>query len=99
MILSSSGGVGPRGQAQCDDIIEKARASTSNLRFAEAQSLAERIGFTFRRVKGSHRVYTRPGTRDILNLQPGKNGKAKSRQVEQLLKMYENLRPEECDTR
>ncbi|WP_155815885.1 type II toxin-antitoxin system HicA family toxin [Rhodothermus marinus] len=47
--------------------------------------LIECFGFEFAREKGSHRIYK---TR-LINLQPGKNGKAKPYQVKQVLKIIE----------
>ncbi len=42
------------------------------------------FGFECRRKGGSHRVYTRGDVREILNLQPLGNGKAKPYQVKQV---------------
>ena len=83
---------------RCDDIVEKARASASNLRFAEAEALARCLGFVLRDRKGranaSHRYFTRPGYAEVINLQPDRSGKAKAYQVRQTLKIYDDLRGE-----
>ncbi len=80
---------------KCDDIVSKARASASNLRFVEAQVLAECLGFELVKRKGkgnaSHRRYKLPGYPGVINIQPGKNGKAKPYQIEQILKIYDDL--------
>lgn len=83
---------------RCDGIVEKARASASNLRFAEALALARCRGFALRDRKGksnaSHRYFTRPGYPEIINLQPGRNGKAKAYQVRQMLRIDDDLQGE-----
>jgi len=83
---------------RCDDIVEKARASASNLRFAEAELLARCLGFARRHRTGkssaSHRFYTRPGYRMVINLQPDENGKAKAYQVRQILRIHDDLQGE-----
>jgi predicted RNA binding protein YcfA (HicA-like mRNA interferase family) len=82
-----------------DDIVNKARASTSNVRFTELRWLAESLGFILKRVKGSHHIFANPDTHDVLNLQPEANGKAKSYQVKQVLQMYDTLHPEESEAK
>jgi hypothetical protein len=83
---------------RCDDILEKARSSASNLRFAEAEILARCLGFALRDRKGtsnaSHRYFTRPGYPEVINLQPDRNGKAKAYQVRQMLKIFDDLQGE-----
>lgn len=41
-------------------------------------------GFANKTIAGSHHVFTRPDVPDIINLQPGKDGKAKPYQVKQV---------------
>lgn len=83
---------------RCDDIVEKARASASNLRFAEALALARCLGFALRDRKGkssaSHRYFTRPGYPEVINLQPDRRGKAKAYQVRQMLRIHDDLQGE-----
>ena len=43
----------------CTKILQKARRSAANLRFAEALALAECLGFELARIRGSHRIYKR----------------------------------------
>ncbi|HEY3857741.1 MAG TPA: type II toxin-antitoxin system HicA family toxin [Verrucomicrobiae bacterium] len=48
------------------------------------------LGFK-ERIKGSHHIFTFPNVREIINLQPDGNGKAKKyqvRQVRHLLEIY-----------
>lgn len=45
---------------RCEKLLEKARASSTNIRFAELCQLAECYGFTFVRQKGSHKIYKSP---------------------------------------
>lgn len=65
-------------------IFEAAKRNPAGLTFAEAQRLAEAAGWQLARTKGSHHVYSRPGTVEIVDLQPLCN-KAKTYQVRQLL--------------
>ena len=47
------------------------------------------FGFAFRRQEGRHRVYTRPGVREIVNVQAAHDGKAKAAQVRDFTKLVE----------
>ena len=73
----------------CARLIEKARNSPGNLRFAEVCQLAECCGYEFVRQRGSHRIYKAPGRRTILNLQELDRG-AKPYQVRQILAVLDN---------
>lgn len=67
-----------------------------NVRFADAQRLAEGLGFEFDRVRGSHHIYRHAATGQRLNLQ-ARGGQAKPYQLRQLLELVERhaLRLEE----
>ena len=67
-----------------DKLLEQARHSPQSLSFKELQQLAEAAGFRLKRIRGSHHVYTRKGTAEILNLQP-KGRMAKPYQVRQVV--------------
>jgi predicted RNA binding protein YcfA (HicA-like mRNA interferase family) len=69
-------------------IFSAAQANPAGLSFSELQRLVEAAGFTLARTRGDHHVYTRPGTVEIINLQPVK-GKAKAYQVRQVLGLIE----------
>jgi predicted RNA binding protein YcfA (HicA-like mRNA interferase family) len=71
---------------QCDDILEQARRTPSGVRFVDLCTLAECHGWIFARSRGSHRVYKRPGTLQMMNFQEGANGMAKTLHVRQLLR-------------
>ncbi len=71
---------------QCDDILELARRTPGGVRFADLCRLAECHGWVFARGRGSHRVYKRAGTLQMMNFQEGANGMAKALQVRQLLR-------------
>jgi len=43
----------------CAKLLQKARRSAANLRFAEALALAACLGFDLARIRGSHRIYKR----------------------------------------
>lgn len=79
--------------ARCAKLIERARRSAAKVRFDEALVLAECLGFEHARTKGSHHIFKRPGSSVVVNLQRDKRdpGKAKQRQVEQLLKIHDDL--------
>lgn len=56
--------------------------SDSNVSFDDLCQLLVRLGFR-ERIKGSHRIFTKTGVVEILNLQP-KGGRAKPYQVKQV---------------
>jgi predicted RNA binding protein YcfA (HicA-like mRNA interferase family) len=72
------------------EVLEQARRSPANLRFADLRRLVEAIGDVFRRQKGSHLVFTH-GARPALpmvNLQSdGTN--AKPYQVRQIIRLID----------
>ncbi len=78
----------------CEKLLEKARNSPNNLRFAELCKLAECYGWKPKKPKGtSHRLYVNPSLKPEQgrrqNFQPdGKN--AKEYQVKQLLESIED---------
>jgi predicted RNA binding protein YcfA (HicA-like mRNA interferase family) len=55
----------------------------ANISFAQLCQVLRRLGFQ-ERIRGSHHIFTREGTEEILNLQPRENKKAKAYQVEQV---------------
>jgi len=70
--------------SRCEKVIEKAINNPDGLKFAEAQRLAECLGFELRRVRGSHHVYKHPESGTLANLQSDQK-MAKGYQVRQLL--------------
>ncbi len=64
-------------------LIEKIRNNPKGVKFEDACKLAEIYGFTLKGGKGSHRVYSKEGVIEIVNLQ-NVAGKAKPYQVKQL---------------
>jgi predicted RNA binding protein YcfA (HicA-like mRNA interferase family) len=54
-----------------------------NLDFDDLCYILERAGFKSRSGKGSHRIYSREGVVEIINIQP-RNAKAKPYQVKQV---------------
>lgn len=67
-----------------EKLIRSARNSPASLHFTDLCKLAEAFGFVFQRQKGSHRVYSHDGSKQIMNFQ-NDHGKAKAYQVRQLL--------------
>ncbi len=79
------------------ELLERlANGQLANVRFADAQRLADALGFELVRVRGSHHIYRHAGTGRRLNLQ-SHGGQAKPYQLRQLLDLVERyaLRPEE----
>lgn len=77
-------------------LFNKINNNPYDVRFNDICKLAEAFGFTYKGGKGSHRVYSRKGVREILNFQNVK-GKVKPYQVKQYLKLIQeyNLRLKE----
>lgn len=70
---------------------ESMRDNPGDVRYADAAKVAERY-FGSPKTRGSHRKYSMPWAGDpVVNLQEGKNGKAKAYQVRQLLEAIEKL--------
>ena len=59
-------------------------ASDGNIGFDELCELLRRLGFAERQRGGSHRIFTRDGVAEILNIQPLAGGRAKAYQVKQV---------------
>ncbi|MGH9169028.1 MAG: type II toxin-antitoxin system HicA family toxin [Acidimicrobiia bacterium] len=66
-----------------------ARGQLANVSFADAQGLAEALGFTLDRVAGSHHIYRHPDMTDRLNFQPTRSGDSKPYQLRQMLQLAE----------
>lgn len=60
-----------------------------NIRFDDLIRLAEAFGFELKRVAGSHHILAHPAMAELLNLQPGSDGKAKPYQIKQLVALVE----------
>ena len=75
-----------------------AHGQLTNVRFADAQRLAEALGFELDRVRGSHHIYRHPVIGQRINLQ-ARGGQAKPYQLRQLLDLVERhaLRLKEND--
>ena len=66
-------------------LLERMRNNPRDARFSELVSLIEAHGFVLDRIQGSHRVYKHPNVRELLNVQPRNDGKAKPYQVREFL--------------
>lgn len=77
----------------------KALNNPRGLRFEEFTALILAFGFEFDRQQGSHRVYAHVDVRELVNVQPTHDRKAKPAQVRDFLKLVEryglNLEGEE----
>ena len=78
--------------------LAKLLAGSTGIRFAEAVSVAESVGFELKRTSGSHHILSCKGIPELLNLQDVK-GEAKPYQVRQLVKLIEkyNLQIQEAE--
>ena len=70
-------------------LLERVRNNPRNVRFSDLISLVEAHGFTLDRIDGSHQIYKHLAVRELLNLQPRRDGKAKPYQVHEFLKRVE----------
>jgi hypothetical protein len=57
--------------------------SDAGVRFADLRALVRALGFS-ERIRGDHHVFHREGVRDIINVQPQRDGLAKPYQVRQV---------------
>ncbi len=64
------------------------KKNLKNVRFNTLCQAAEAFGFKFKGGKGSHRIYSKKGIKEMLNFQ-NVHGKAKPYQVKQLIKVIE----------
>jgi hypothetical protein len=71
-------------------LLERARRAPESLRFSELCSLAEGFGWVFARQRGSHVLYKRSGSIQLMNFQDD-SGRAKGYQVRQLLAAIDDL--------
>ncbi len=60
-----------------------------DVRITDLIRLAKAFGFELRRVSGSHHILAHPSMVELLNLQPGPDGKAKPYQIRQLVALVE----------
>lgn len=69
---------------KCQKLFDKMCKAQANIPFSDLCTLAELVGFTFARQKGSHKVYKHKKHPEFMNFQSVK-GKAKSYQIKQLI--------------
>jgi predicted RNA binding protein YcfA (HicA-like mRNA interferase family) len=69
-----------------EKVLQKVLRGTSdaNVGFDELCDLLRRLGFAERQRGGSHRIFSRDGVAEILNLQPRAGGRAKPYQIRQV---------------
>ncbi len=68
--------------------LQKIIAAPQNVRFGEMVTLVRAFGFRLLRTSSSHHIFGRDGIPEQINLQEV-NGKAKSYQIRQFLKLVE----------
>jgi len=71
-----------------EKLLARARKQPEGLTFAEFETLLRQCGCLFEHQTGSHRIWRSPAN-TVLSIQEGRDGKAKSYQVEQFLKHLE----------
>jgi hypothetical protein len=75
-----------------DDLVNELRKNPSNVRFSDLSKVCDHY-FGNGRQKGSHCIYKTPWVGDPrINIQEGKNGKAKAYQVKQVLRAIDKLK-------
>jgi predicted RNA binding protein YcfA (HicA-like mRNA interferase family) len=74
-----------------DDLLKHARSNPGSLPFRDFEKLMESKGWTFKRQRGSHRLWYSP-TGHRLPIQP-KGRHAKAYQVKQFLAQYDKEHP------
>ena len=65
------------------DRILRGRAD-ANIHFDDLRGLLMRLGFQLIRISGSHHIYAKNDIPEIIDIQPLKDGKAKSYQIKQV---------------
>lgn len=70
------------------EIYKNLKQSPNNIRFEQIIEIAKTFGFRLKGGKGSHRVFSREGIREIVNFQNVK-GKVKPYQIKQFLKIID----------
>jgi predicted RNA binding protein YcfA (HicA-like mRNA interferase family) len=70
-------------------LLKKVLSGAKNVTFDELKVVLQTLGFELKRVSGSHHIYKHPSIPDLINIQPNSDGKVKSYQVRQLLKLVE----------
>jgi len=73
------------GKNILDDILSG--LSDKNIRFEDLRNLLISSGFN-ERIRGDHHIFTKNGIRDIINIQPLGNGKAKPYQIKQVRRLF-----------
>ncbi len=66
--------------------LARARNNPGDVRYSDFLALAVALGYRSRRGSGSHQVFVHPAIPLHLNVQPGRDGKAKDYQVRRLLR-------------
>jgi len=83
--------------AKLDDLIDQMRSSPNDVRFADACKVANTFFGEPRQQGSSHRIWKMPWAGDPrVNLQESKGGKAKTYQVQQLLRAIDRYRAEQA---
>ena len=70
---------------------EEFKRNPKDVRFETLCQAAESFGFKFKGGKGSHKIFTKEGVKELLNFQ-NVGGKAKPYQVKQFLKIVEKYK-------
>jgi predicted RNA binding protein YcfA (HicA-like mRNA interferase family) len=82
--------------SQAEKRLEAIRNNPKNVDFDELCWAATRSGFVLERTSGSHRIFRHPDDpEEMLDLQPGRDGKAKPYQVKDFLEALDRLFPEQ----
>jgi predicted RNA binding protein YcfA (HicA-like mRNA interferase family) len=67
--------------ARWQRVFRKLISGSLDIRFDEFVLVLQHFGFVLDRVQGSHHVFVHPNIRELLSVQPRKDGKAKPYQL------------------
>ena len=76
------------------EIINKLKNNNKNIKYADFCSILKYFGFVCKRQRGSHRLYSRVGIKELLNIQ-NVNGEIEPYQIKQFLNIIKKYNLEE----
>ena len=76
------------------EIINKLKNNNKNIKYSDFCSILKYFGFVCKRQRGSHRLYSRVGVKELLNIQ-NVNGEIKPYQIKQFLNIIKKYNLEE----
>ena len=77
-----------------DKVIKKIEEHNKNIKYSDFCSMLKYFGFVCKRQRGSHRLYSRLGVKELINIQ-NVNGEIKPYQIKQFLNIIKKYNLEE----